>query len=62
MLILINHAGLFCRLRIWVFGAPLGKLRLFFGEQLVDHGDFPRVRFGRQELLAMGEVGLKYET
>jgi hypothetical protein len=59
MLIGINQAGLFCSLRLWIFGAPVGELGLFLGLQLVEHGDLLGVRFGSQQLFVVGDGRLK---
>jgi hypothetical protein len=32
MLIAIDQVGLFCRVRVWIFGAPVGKFAFFFGQ------------------------------
>lgn len=59
---MINQAGLFCRLRVWIFDAPVGEPGLFLCQQLVEHGDLPRIRLGSQQLLVVGDVRLEYET
>ncbi|UFX44490.1 hypothetical protein HAP47_0036860 [Bradyrhizobium sp. 41S5] len=40
----------------------IGKLGRFFGQQLVQRGDLPRVAFGHQQLIVARDVRLKMKS